>query len=97
MPVRPYGTWPSPVDAELVASSGGIRIADVDIEGERVRWAESRPAEGGRFAVVHCGHGKTFTLEVLGKHLRELDVIVCEKDRRHGADDTGRPVPVHIA
>ena len=52
MSVRPYGTWPSSISAELVASSGGIRITDVDVAGDRVRWAESRPLERGRFAVV---------------------------------------------
>ncbi|HET8894262.1 MAG TPA: prolyl oligopeptidase family serine peptidase [Gaiellaceae bacterium] len=52
MSVRPYGTWPSPISAELVASSGGIRIADTHIDGVRVLWSESRPREGGRYAVV---------------------------------------------
>ena len=35
-----------------MASSGGIRITDTDVDGARVRWSESRPREGGRFAVV---------------------------------------------
>lgn len=52
MSVRPYGTWPSPISAELVASSGGIRIGDTHVDGARVLWSESRPREGGRFAVV---------------------------------------------
>ena len=52
MSVRPYGTWPSPISAELVASSGGIRFADAHIHDGRVLWSESRPREGGRFAVV---------------------------------------------
>ena len=52
MQSRPYGTWPSPINAELVASSGGIRITETRVDGTRVRWSESRPREGGRFAVV---------------------------------------------
>ena len=52
MQSRPYGTWPSQISAELVASSGGIRVSDVHIDGARVRWSESHPREGGRFAVV---------------------------------------------
>ncbi|HSX23171.1 MAG TPA: prolyl oligopeptidase family serine peptidase, partial [Gaiellaceae bacterium] len=52
MSVRPFGTWQSPVSADLVASSGGIRIGSVHIDGDVVLWAEARPEEGGRFAVV---------------------------------------------
>ena len=52
MSIRPYGTWPSPISAELVASSGGIRISDTYVDRARTVWSESRPREGGRFAVV---------------------------------------------
>jgi dipeptidyl aminopeptidase/acylaminoacyl peptidase len=50
--IRPYGTWQSPVTADLVASSGGVHIGAVKVDGERVRWSESRPEDGGRVAVV---------------------------------------------
>jgi dipeptidyl aminopeptidase/acylaminoacyl peptidase len=52
MQSRPYGTWPSPISAELVASSGGIGISKAHVDGMRVRWSQSRPREGGRVAVV---------------------------------------------
>ncbi len=52
MTVRPYGTWPSTLDAHAVALAGNPQFAHVDVLGERVRWSEARPEEGGRIAVV---------------------------------------------
>ncbi|HEY2542483.1 MAG TPA: S9 family peptidase [Gaiellaceae bacterium] len=52
MTVRPYGTWPSPLDARTVARAGGRRFATVDVRGDVVRWSEARPEEGGRVAVA---------------------------------------------
>ncbi|HLX20385.1 MAG TPA: prolyl oligopeptidase family serine peptidase [Gaiellaceae bacterium] len=52
MTVRPYGSWPSALDAHAVARSGGLRFANLSVAGTRVRWSESRAAEGGRVAVV---------------------------------------------
>jgi dipeptidyl aminopeptidase/acylaminoacyl peptidase len=50
--VRPYGTWPSSLDALTVARAGGRSFTRVQVDGDRVRWAESRPGEGGRVVVV---------------------------------------------
>jgi dipeptidyl aminopeptidase/acylaminoacyl peptidase len=47
----PYGSWPSPLSAAEVASSS-VRLAWPLLVGDEVWWAESRPAEGGRSAVV---------------------------------------------
>ena len=52
MIVRPYGTWPSPLSADVVSRIPGAGIAAVDVDARRVRWAESRPEEGGRVVVV---------------------------------------------
>ncbi|MGH3051172.1 MAG: S9 family peptidase, partial [Gaiellaceae bacterium] len=52
MAVRPYGTWPSPLSADLVSRIPGRGFDALSAEGGRVRWAESRPAEGGRVVVV---------------------------------------------
>ncbi|WP_256106955.1 hypothetical protein, partial [Streptomyces sp. ODS05-4] len=46
-----YGSWPSPIDAELAATHDG-RPEFVGIVGEEVWWTEPRPAEGGRRALV---------------------------------------------
>ncbi|MEO8084796.1 MAG: prolyl oligopeptidase family serine peptidase [Ardenticatenales bacterium] len=47
----PYGTWPSPLTAALVAS-GARGITDVVVDGEAVYWGETRPAEGGRVTIM---------------------------------------------
>jgi dipeptidyl aminopeptidase/acylaminoacyl peptidase len=52
--IAPYGTWTSPVSAAAVAAAGdGQQWLDV-VDGA-VWWAEPRPAEGGRVAVVRAG------------------------------------------
>ena len=48
---RPYGTWPSPVSAALVAAQG-VRLSSVSLDGDAVYWIEGRPAEGGRNVLV---------------------------------------------
>ncbi|WP_435063703.1 S9 family peptidase [Halobaculum sp. EA56] len=46
-----YGTWPSPIDAETVASAGR-QFGHVAVDGETVYWREQRPDEDGRGVVV---------------------------------------------
>ena len=50
-----YGTWPSPIDAELVATAstryGNLRAGD-----GALYWLEGRPLEGGRSALVRHDH-----------------------------------------
>ena len=54
--VVPYGAWPSPVTAEsLVAGAAGISEVIADpVQPWLLWWAESRPDEGGRTAVMRC-------------------------------------------
>ncbi|MFH9419743.1 prolyl oligopeptidase family serine peptidase [Streptomyces sp. NPDC017529] len=47
----PYGAWPSPIDARMVAVHDG-RPEFVGVVGDEVWWTEPRPAEGGRRALV---------------------------------------------
>lgn len=47
----PYGTWSSPISAEMVASAG-IDFGHVTLDAETVYWREQRPEEGGRGVVV---------------------------------------------
>jgi len=52
MKTAPYGTWESPISAELTTQAG-LRFADlVAVDGEDVYWVESRPQEGGRSVIV---------------------------------------------
>jgi len=56
--ISPYGTWSSPITAaEVAAAGGGPQWLDV-VSGE-VWWAEARPGEQGRVALVKAGPGGT--------------------------------------
>ena len=48
---RPFGTWPSPITAQ-VAASQGLRLSAPVVDGDDIYWLEARPAEGGRSVVV---------------------------------------------
>ncbi|MEU6119720.1 prolyl oligopeptidase family serine peptidase [Streptomyces sp. NPDC047117] len=50
----PYGTWPSPIDARLVAANDG-RPEYLGVVGDEVWWTEPRPEEGGRRALIRRG------------------------------------------
>ena len=50
--VDSHGSWTSPLTADAVAAAA-LRLTAVALDGEgRTWWAEGRPAEGGRVAVV---------------------------------------------
>jgi len=55
---RPFGTWPSPVDAEL-ASVGELRLGEVRADGSDLYWIEGRPDEAGRSTLMRRRHGET--------------------------------------
>ncbi|MFD0415060.1 LpqB family beta-propeller domain-containing protein [Streptomyces sp. NPDC127108] len=48
---KPYGSWPSPIDAALAAAHDG-HPAFVGFVGDEAWWTEPRPTEGGRRALV---------------------------------------------
>jgi dipeptidyl aminopeptidase/acylaminoacyl peptidase len=50
-PVRPYGSWKSPITAAQIASSA-IGLSEIRLDGETTYWLEMRPTEGGRSVVV---------------------------------------------
>jgi len=55
--VAPYGSWRSPIDAEVVARAGR-RLAAPALAGDgAVWWAEGRPAEGGRVVLMRRPEG----------------------------------------
>jgi dipeptidyl aminopeptidase/acylaminoacyl peptidase len=47
----PYGSWKSPITAASIAE-GAVRLAQPEPTAEAVYWIESRPTEGGRYAIV---------------------------------------------
>jgi dipeptidyl aminopeptidase/acylaminoacyl peptidase len=49
----PYGTWTSPITATVAAAAGG-GPQWLDAVGDELWWAEARPAEGGRVALVRA-------------------------------------------
>ncbi len=52
--IAEYGAWESPLTAGLVAVAGAAPKW-VDVHDGRVWWAETRPAEGGRVALLREG------------------------------------------
>jgi len=47
----PFGAWPSPISAEVVAD-GGIRLGGLALDGDYVYWVENRPSEQGRLTLL---------------------------------------------
>ena len=58
--VSPYGSWKSPITAELV---GGAEtgLEQLRIDGDDIFWIERRPQEGGRKVIVRRAHDGTTT------------------------------------
>ena len=49
--ISPYGSWKSPITADLVAGSE-IGLEQVHIHDDKIYWIERRPQEGGRKVIV---------------------------------------------
>lgn len=49
--MAPYGSWKSPISADLI-STGGRRIIEAVADGESIYWIEMRPTENGRYVIV---------------------------------------------
>jgi dipeptidyl aminopeptidase/acylaminoacyl peptidase len=53
--VAPYGSWSSPITAELIVSAA-VGLGDVWTDGDgRTWWSELRPGEAGRVEIVRDG------------------------------------------
>jgi dipeptidyl aminopeptidase/acylaminoacyl peptidase len=48
---KAFGTWPSPITAQAVATQG-LRLSHVAVDGGDIYWIEGRPQEGGRNVLV---------------------------------------------
>ena len=62
MTVLPYGAWPSPITAEMLATAG-VGLSEPLLDDGIVYWIEQRPTEGGR-AVVCKGDPHTAPVDV---------------------------------
>jgi len=49
--VAPYGSWKSPITADLIVSEI-ISLAQLILDGQDIYWIEMRPSEGGRSVIV---------------------------------------------
>jgi dienelactone hydrolase len=57
--LAPYGSWRSPISADLVVA-GSSSLSQIRLDGEDVYWIEQRPREAGRNVVVRRNrHGHT--------------------------------------
>jgi dipeptidyl aminopeptidase/acylaminoacyl peptidase len=56
MTTSPYGSWPSPITAELIVEQA-VGLGDVAPGTADLWWAELRPHEGGRVAIVRLQPG----------------------------------------
>lgn len=70
MTVRPYGTWPSALDADTIAGIPSYAFSGLSVAWPRLRWLEARPAEGGRLALVEWQDGATAELTPEGFNVR---------------------------
>jgi dipeptidyl aminopeptidase/acylaminoacyl peptidase len=50
--VAPYGSWKSPITADVVAA-GEVGLEQVRLDGDDFYWIERRSQEGGRKVIVH--------------------------------------------
>lgn len=50
----PYGSWPSPVTADLIAGAT-IKLGQLALQGADILWTEGRPQEQGRNVLVRRG------------------------------------------
>src|SRR6185312_1476771 len=53
----PGGTWASPISFESLVE-GAIHPSDLRVHAGRLYWLESRPAEGGRMALMTLAGGE---------------------------------------
>ncbi|MGD0612261.1 MAG: S9 family peptidase [Anaerolineales bacterium] len=49
----PYGSWKSPITAELIAAQT-ISLGEIALDGSDLYWSEGRPRQGGRYTIIRC-------------------------------------------
>lgn len=53
---KPFGTWDSPISAQMVTTAG-VRLGSVAYVQGAAFWAEARPEDAGRSVIVKCSVG----------------------------------------
>ncbi len=56
--VAPYGSWASPISAEMIASAGIGLVRAWSLPNGGTAWLEGRPTEGGRIVLVRRDPGE---------------------------------------
>ena len=69
--MTPFGAWPSPISAASLVE-GAVGISEVVADGDDVWWAESRPEEGGRTAVMRWRAGEFAEITAPDANVRTL-------------------------
>ena len=69
MEALPAGTWPSPITATALVG-GAVGIGEVIVDGDDVWWAEQRPEEAGRTALVRWRAGTAVEMTPPGTNVR---------------------------
>ena len=69
--VAAYGSWPSPITADALVA-GAAAIDEVRVDGADIWWAESRPDQGGRVAVLRWREGATTEITPPEANVRTL-------------------------
>ena len=67
----PYGSWVSPISADMLVS-GATNITEVVPDADAVWWAESRPEENGRVAIMRHSTGETIEVTPKEANARTL-------------------------
>ncbi|MFK7993344.1 MAG: alpha/beta hydrolase family protein [Granulosicoccus sp.] len=67
----PYGSWHSPISAEMLVS-GAVGINEVIPDGDSLWWAESRPEEAGRVALMRYQAGESVEVTPRNINVRTL-------------------------
>ena len=50
--IAPYGSWKSPIAAEMLVSGGKRRLTEIRCDREDIYWLDARPSEGGRVVIM---------------------------------------------
>ena len=67
----PFGTWPSPISPDDLAS-GSVGLDEVRVDGPSTYWLEGRPTEAGRQALVEWVSGEAQMPELRDESLLKL-------------------------
>jgi dipeptidyl aminopeptidase/acylaminoacyl peptidase len=54
--ISPYGSWLSPISADLIAEDS-LSLGQIVLDGRDVYWSEMRPADGGRNVIMRWRQG----------------------------------------